>query len=96
MDWPMIGAYVFITVGLIVYAGMGLRHKKKNGKLFILGVIVSILGVLYNLAETKYFGWHLVSRSKGEGIWDVISAVIVAIGMTCINRSKIKTVEREG
>jgi hypothetical protein len=53
-----------------------------------MGVFIIIMGIIYNLTETAYFGWHLFPNSADEVLADGISTIIIAMGFAVIRFSR--------
>lgn len=47
---------------------------------YIVGVIALLLGLIFNIAETWYFGWNLTASCPEEIQADYISKVIMLSG----------------
>ncbi len=53
-------------------------------QLFFIGVILILVGLGFNIAETWYFGWNLRPQSPEEMICDYVSISSILIGWLII------------
>lgn len=48
---------------------------------FLIGVAIFFLGLMFNFAETWYYGWNLKPQSPGEMVCDYIAYAAVMAGL---------------
>ncbi|GAB6170576.1 hypothetical protein JCM15765_00540 [Paradesulfitobacterium aromaticivorans] len=49
-----------------------------------LGLLIILIVLIFNLAESAYFGWNMTAQSFAEAFWDNVAAIGIGIGLAII------------
>lgn len=55
--------------------------EARGYKEVVMGLVITLMGMGYGLAETAYFGWNMHPHSDAEMTCDGIALLIAAIGL---------------
>lgn len=86
--YTRIFAEVALFFGILFLVYKHLRKKDKtpewNKSKIYKGSILTVLGIILNIAETKYFGWNMTAQSMEENVWDWITGGILFVSMMIV------------
>lgn len=61
---------------------------------FVMGWIHIFVSVIFNFAETWYFGWNLAPQSPAEMVCDYISILLFFMGLLFLSMAALKELRK--